>query len=83
MGEGFLFFKIGGRMLTARRERTECSMYRKVPTNMDFVAREHDIEQFWKENKILDVYKRQANIHAPRSGAVQSVAPDRIVLSVR
>lgn len=29
-------------------------MYRKVPTNMDFVAREHDIEQFWKENRIFE-----------------------------
>ncbi|MDD6176276.1 MAG: isoleucine--tRNA ligase [Firmicutes bacterium] len=29
-------------------------MYRKVPTNMDFVAREHDIEKFWKENKIFE-----------------------------
>ena len=30
-------------------------MYQKVPTSMDFVAREHEISAFWKEN---DIFKK-------------------------
>ena len=26
-------------------------MYEKVPTNMNFVEREKNVEKFWKENK--------------------------------
>lgn len=29
-------------------------MYEKVPTNLDFVAREKAIEKFWKEHDIFE-----------------------------
>ena len=29
-------------------------MYKKVPTDLNFVAREKEVEQFWKENKIFE-----------------------------
>ena len=29
-------------------------MYEKVPTSLDFVAREKAIEKFWKEHDIFD-----------------------------
>ena len=28
-------------------------MYKKVPTDMNFVAREDEVSKFWKENKIF------------------------------
>ncbi len=30
------------------------SMYQKVPTDLNFVAREKQVEQFWKDNKIFE-----------------------------
>ena len=27
-------------------------MYKKVPTNLDFVSRERETLEFWKENKV-------------------------------
>ena len=29
-------------------------MYKKVPTDLNFVAREKEVEQFWSENKIFE-----------------------------
>lgn len=29
-------------------------MYKKVPTNLDFVSREHETLAFWNENKIFE-----------------------------
>ena len=29
-------------------------MYKKVPTDLNFVAREKEVEQFWNENKIFE-----------------------------
>ena len=32
----------------------EKKVYRKVPTDMNFVAREGEIEKFWAENRIFE-----------------------------
>ena len=29
-------------------------MYKKVPTDLNFVAREKEVENFWKENNIFE-----------------------------
>ncbi|MBQ3394503.1 MAG: isoleucine--tRNA ligase [Oscillospiraceae bacterium] len=34
-------------------------MYKKVPTDLNFVSREHEVEQFWKDNDIFDKVVRE------------------------
>ena len=40
-------------------------MYNKVPTNMNFVEREKNIEKFWKENKIFEKSMESADKTRP------------------
>ncbi|MBQ7896866.1 MAG: isoleucine--tRNA ligase [Clostridia bacterium] len=40
-------------------------MYNKVPTNMNFVEREKNIEKFWKENKIFEKSMNSADKSRP------------------
>ena len=42
-----------GRSLIYLRKEDK-QMYKKVSTNLNFVDREKKIEEFWKENKILE-----------------------------
>ena len=35
-------------------EKEEQSMYQKVPTSLNFVEREKDVEKFWKERHIFE-----------------------------
>lgn len=37
-------------------------MYKKVPTDMNFVAREDEVSKFWKENKIFQKTEEKRSV---------------------
>ena len=36
-----------------KERKKEMSLYTKVNTDLNFVEREHEVEQFWEDNKIF------------------------------
>lgn len=37
-----------------KERKKEMSLYTKVNTDLNFVEREHEVEQFWEDNKIFE-----------------------------